>query len=100
MVRALTAVFWAALLLFVVWVALSEGSNELLPGLLGDNALRLGAVLEGIVWVSSGLLLLHHKRAKGGDEDYWTGAETFYAIVFAIATFFAFYYLAALFFSF
>ncbi len=45
---------------------------------------------DGGVAALSGLLVLHHRRAGGGDE-YWTGAELVYVLVLFLSLFYGIY---------
>ena len=46
-------------------------------------------LLAGLV-LSSGVLVLYHRR-PGGDEEYWTGEELVYALALFVSLFYGIY---------
>ncbi len=101
--RFLTATFWISVVVFVVLLAAYTIAGDLILSLLGQTgAVWAFGTLIGLVLFSSGVLMRHHRRTKsGGDhpERYWSGAETFFAIVFYLTLFVSLWYLPVLFFS-
>ncbi len=90
-VRVLTAAFWATVVLTVGWVAASAWDYELASGLFGEKGTRLlTTLLMGALAALSGLLVLHHRLAGGG-EEYWTGAELVYVLVLFMLLFYGIY---------
>jgi hypothetical protein len=103
-VRILTAIFWVAAPVFVAVLVFSWLDYGLLEGLLGDRGLRLvSGVLVGVVLICSGLIASYEFRKNPLEEvsEYgeWTGRMTFYAIVFGISLFLAFFFIPSVFFG-
>ncbi len=90
-IRTLTAVFWTTLATTVAWVALSTWDYGAASGLFGEGGSRLVTtlLLAGLA-LSSGVLVLHHRRS-GGDEEYWTGPELVYALALFVSVFYGVY---------
>lgn len=87
----LTVVFWVTAVLTVGWVAVSSWDYGFASGLFGEKGSRLATtLLMGSTATLSGLLVLHHRRAGGGDE-YWTGAELVYALALFMSLFYGVY---------
>ena len=90
-VRVLTVAFWEMVALTVGWVGISSWDYGLASGLFGEKGSRLlTTLLMGAIAALSGLLVLHHRRAGGGDE-YWTGAELVYVLVLFLSLFYGVY---------
>ena len=103
-VRILGAIFWVAAPVFVAMVVVSWLDYGLLEGLLGDGGMRfVSGVLVGVVLICSGLIAWYEFRANPLEEasEYgeWTGRMTFYAIVFGITLFLAFFFIPSVFFA-
>ena len=91
LVRALTVAFRVAAVLTVCWVAVFSWNYDLASGPFGERGSRLATtLLMGAVAVLSGLLVLHHRRARGGKE-YWSGAELVYALALFVSMFYGVY---------
>lgn len=90
-VRTLTVVFYAVLVATVVWVALTAWDYGAATGPFGEGGSRLVTtlLLAGLA-LSSGVLVLYHRRF-GGDDEYWTGAELIYALVLFLSLFYGVY---------
>lgn len=89
--RVLTAVFWTVLVATVAWVALSVRDYGAAAGMFGEGGSRLATtlLLAGLA-LSSGVLVLYHRRS-GGDEEYWTGGELVYALALFVSLFYGIY---------
>ncbi len=91
----------AALLLLLLLV-LNSLSYDFIVGLVGDRGLRvIGAVLIAVVLICSGVIALYEFRLNplaDSELGEWTGRQLFYALVFAICLFLAFFYIPAAFF--
>ena len=103
MIRILNVAFWVAALLFVLLLFLNIlGSYDFILGLVGDRGLRvIGAVLIGVVVICSGVIALNEFRLNplvDTERGEWTGRQLFYALVFVISFFLAFFYIPAAFF--
>lgn len=91
MVRALTVAFWVVFAATVGWIVLSIWDYGLIAGPFGEKGSRLvTTLLLGALVLTSGALVLHHRRS-GGDEEYWTGAELFYALALFMSFFYGMY---------
>ena len=89
-IRALTVALWVTAILAVGWVADSSWDYDLVSGLFGEKGARMATtLLMGATAALSGLLVLHHRRAGGG--EYWTEAELVYALVLFLALFYGVY---------
>jgi hypothetical protein len=101
-VRVLNVVFWVAAALLVVSLTLSYLSYDFMAGLLSDKGLRVvNAVLMGAVVVCSGAITAYEfwlNPLEDTERGEWTGRTLFYAIVFAITLFMAFYFVPIAFF--
>jgi hypothetical protein len=100
MIRILNVAFWVAALLFVLLLFLNFlGSYDFILGLVGDRGLRvIGAVLIGVVLICSGVIALNEFRLNplvDTERGEWTGRQLFYALVFVISFFLAFFYIPA-----
>jgi hypothetical protein len=93
-VASLKALFWVALAAEVAWLVLSSAYYEALASALGQRARALVHLLVlAALAFSSGALVLVERRANAfvDPEDEWTLAETLYAIVLFMASFFGIY---------
>lgn len=100
--RYLAILFWVIFPAFVVWTVISAVDDSILPGLAGYTAaFGAGAVMIGLLALSSGLLMAHHRRTNtyNDPERYWTGRELFYAVVFVVTLFCSMYFLPSFYFS-
>ena len=96
-VRILTAIFWVAAPLLVASLFVAWLSYDFLVGLLSYKGLSVvNAVLMGTVAVCSGLIAWYEFRAnpaeEGSEYGEWTGRASFYATVFGITLFLAFFF--------
>lgn len=90
-VRALTVAFWVTVAITVGWMAVAAWDYDFIVGLLGEEGSRLvTTVLMGGMALLSGFLVLHHRRAGGG-EDYWTMAEFVYVLALFLSLFYGIY---------
>ncbi len=94
MIRVLSSVFWAATILFLIWLTGNALSDTFVVGLLGASGSRLvDTVLLGIMAACSGLILRREWRENPVEEserDEWTNRQLFHSIVFAITFFLGF----------
>ena len=102
MIRVLERAFWVAALLLVLMLVLNSLSYDFIVGLVGDRGLRvIGAVLIGVVLICSGVIALYEFRLNplvDTERGEWTGRQLFYALVFTISFFLAFFFIPAAFF--
>ena len=103
-VRILRAIFWVAASLFVASLFVAWLSYDLMVGLLSDKGLSVvKAVVIGAVMICSGLIawyeFLANPAKEGSEYGEWTGRITFYAVVFGITLFLAYFFVPVAFFA-
>jgi hypothetical protein len=89
----MNAVFWVTASLFVASLALSDFN----AGLFGDRGLRIvNAALVAVMVVCSGSIASYEfgrNPLSDTERGEWTGRQLFYAIVFTITFFLAFWFI-------
>jgi hypothetical protein len=102
-VRIMTNIFWVAAALLVASLVVAFLSYDFVVGLLSEEGLEVvNALLMGTVVVSSGLIAWQEFRANPAeDAEYgeWTGRMAFYATVFGLTLFMAFFFVPMVFFG-
>lgn len=102
-VRILTAIFSVAASLFVASLLVAFLSYDFLVGLLSEKGFGIvNAVLIGTVVVCSGLIAAYEfwiNPMEDTERGEWTGRQLFYAGVFGITFFMAFYFIPVAFFG-
>ena len=98
----LAVVFAVFATLTVLWLVVTGWDYGMVVGVVGERGARLiNTLLLGVLALTSGVLLLYHKRTNPYAEpaEQWTMAEIIYALVLFAALFLGVYSAAGLYFS-